>query len=75
MGFGVPLDHWFRHELKDFAREVLLTPARLERGYFRPQAVAQLFDEHQQGRFNHGYRLWALLILELWFREWIDGSG
>ncbi len=75
MGFGVPLDHWFRHELKDFAREVLLSPSALERGYFRPQAVAQLFDEHQQGRFNHGYRLWALLILELWFREWIDGSG
>ena len=24
------------------------------------------------GRFNHGYRLWSLLILELWHREWID---
>jgi asparagine synthase (glutamine-hydrolysing) len=72
MGFGVPLDHWFRHELKDFARDILLSPSALGRGYFRPEAVRQLFDEHQQGRFSHGYRLWALLILELWFREWID---
>ena len=74
MGFGVPLDHWFRNDLKDFARDVLLSPSALERGYFRPPAVAQLFDEHQQGRFNHGYRLWSLLILELWFREWIDSQ-
>jgi asparagine synthase (glutamine-hydrolysing) len=74
MGFGVPLDHWFRHELKDFAREVLLDSRTRERGYFRPEAVVQLLDEHQQGRFNHGYRLWSLLVLELWHREWL-GTG
>jgi asparagine synthase (glutamine-hydrolysing) len=73
MGFGVPLDHWFRHELKDFAREVLLDRCTQQRGYFRPEAVVRLLDEHQQARFNHGYRLWALLILELWHREWVGG--
>ena len=72
MGFGVPLDHWFRHELRSYAREVLSDPRTLQRGYFRPEAVGQLLDEHQQARFNHGYRLWALLILELWQREWAD---
>jgi len=72
MGFGVPLDHWFRHELKDFAREVLFDPKTLQRGYFRPEAVAELFDQHQQKRFNHGYRLWSLLVLELWRRQWME---
>ena len=71
MGFGVPLDHWFRDELRDFARDVLFDRRTLERGYFRPEAVAQLLEEHQQGRFDHGYRLWSLLILELWQREWL----
>ncbi|MCE5303986.1 MAG: asparagine synthase (glutamine-hydrolyzing) [Planctomycetaceae bacterium] len=71
MGFGVPLDHWFRHDLKDFARDVLLDSKTLRRGYFRPEAVRRLFDEHQQNRFNHGYRLWSLLILELWHRQWL----
>jgi asparagine synthase (glutamine-hydrolysing) len=75
MGFGVPLDHWFRHELKDYARQVLLDRHTLERGYFRPSAVGQLLDEHQQGHFNHGYRIWALLVLELWQRQWLDGSN
>ncbi len=54
--------------------QVLFDKGTLERGYFRPEAVTRLWDEHQQGRFNHGYRLWALLILELWQREWCDKS-
>ncbi len=72
MGFGVPLDHWFRNELKDFAREVLLDSRAQDRGYFRPEAVSRLLEDHQQGRFDHSYRLWALLVLELWQREWVD---
>jgi asparagine synthase (glutamine-hydrolysing) len=70
MGFGVPLDSWFRGELRDFARQILLDPLALGRGYFRSEAVHSLWDEHQAGRANHSHRLWALLILELWQRQW-----
>ena len=72
MGFGVPIDRWFRGELKDELRAVLLDPVALGRGLFRPEAVAALIDEHVQGRRDHAYRLWALLMLELWFRNYID---
>ncbi len=72
MGFGVPLDHWFRDELKDFARDVLLDDRTQQRGYFRPEVVAAMLDAHQQGQFDHSPRLWALLVLELWHREWVD---
>jgi len=72
MGFGVPLAHWFRHELRDFAREVLLDPSTLARGYFRPQAVERLVNEHLSGVFDHSHRLWALLFFELWQRQWVD---
>jgi asparagine synthase (glutamine-hydrolysing) len=69
-GFGVPLAQWFRGPLGQFAREVLLDAQAIGRGYFRPQALRTLLDEHQSARFDHGYRLWALLVLELWHREW-----
>ena len=72
MGFGVPVDRWFRGELKDELRAVLLDPRALARGLFRPEAVATLLDEHAEGRRDHAYRLWGLLMLELWFREYID---
>jgi len=71
MGFGVPLEHWFRGPLGNFAREVLLDPQSVARGYFRPEVVRALLDDHQSARFDHSYRLWALLVLELWHREWL----
>jgi asparagine synthase (glutamine-hydrolysing) len=74
MGFGVPIDRWFRDELKDLAYDVLLSRSARERGLLRPDYVQTLLDEHCAGTRNHHMRLWALLMLELWFRMWIDGS-
>ena len=71
MGFGVPLDHWFREELRDFARDVLLDRRTTQRGLFRPDVVTQLWDQHQRQQLDHSSRLWALLVLELWQREWL----
>jgi asparagine synthase (glutamine-hydrolysing) len=70
MGFGVPLDRWFRNELKDELRAVLLDPVSLGRGLFREAAVRALVEEHISGAKDHAYRLWGLLMLELWFREY-----
>jgi len=72
MGFGVPLDRWFRGPLSVEIRSVLLDPRTLARNLFRPEAVCALIDDHLGGRRDHAYRLWALLMLELWFRRYID---
>jgi asparagine synthase (glutamine-hydrolysing) len=74
MGFGVPLASWFRGELKDHSRQVLLDPRAGQRGYFRPGVVERMWNEHQSGKFDHGYRLWALLFFELWHQQWLDGE-
>ncbi len=72
MGFGCPIDQWLRRELKELAYDTLLAPAARARGVMRPEYVERLLGEHCAGRANHHTRLWALLMLELWFREWID---
>ncbi len=72
MGFGVPIDHWFRRELKDYARDLLLAPTSLGRGYFRPAVVQRLLDEHIAGVRAWHYLLWNLVMLELWHRTFID---
>jgi len=72
MGFGVPIAEWFRGELKDYVRDVLLDSRTLQRGYFRAEAVRELVAEHVARRFDHGYRLWSLLMLELWHRRFVD---
>lgn len=74
MGFGVPIDHWFRAELKPMLHEILLSPRCLQRGLLNEHAVRQLIAEHTSGRFDHAYRLWNLLCLELWQRMYLDDA-
>lgn len=72
MGFGVPIAHWFRNELRGFLEDTLLGKSAAERGYFRPQAVRRLIEEHVDRVFDHGYRLWSLLWFELWCQMFLD---
>lgn len=71
-GFGVPLDHWFRHEIRELAYDTLLARRATDRGLFRPDAVRRLLGEHVAGRFTWHPQLWTLLMLELWFQRFID---
>jgi asparagine synthase (glutamine-hydrolysing) len=75
MGFGVPIDRWLRHELRDLLRDTLLSPRALGRGYFAAATVRRMVDEHVRGRASWHYLLWTLLMLELWHRTYIDGDG
>ena len=72
MGFGVPLDVWFRNDLKEMAYDVLLDQKSIERGYFRKEYVSKMLDEHVSKQYDHSYRIWALLFLELWHKMFVD---
>jgi len=74
MGFGVPITHWFKKDLKDYARGILLGESAKRRGYFRTEYVKQLLDEHASGTADHTTRIWALLNLELWHQVFIDAK-
>ena len=65
-GFGVPLDRWFRGELRDYVRDTLLAPGAASRGYLHQEGVRQLVEDHLAGRVNAGHRLWALVSFERW---------
>lgn len=68
-GFSVPVDRWFRNGLKPLATEILQS-AR-ERGLFSADYMTRLWNQHQAGH-NHGHQLWALLVIELWQRQFLD---
>lgn len=72
MGFGVPIGKWFRGEMKAFVRGVLLSERSLGRGIIKPEVLERYVDEHTEARHDHAFRLWALLMLELWYQRFID---
>jgi len=72
MGFGSPVGKWFRNDWKNYFRDVVLSEKALNRGYFRKDTLEKLFSEHHSGYRDHGYRMWALLMLELWHKVYVD---
>jgi len=74
-GFAVPLVDWMRNELKDMILTVLTEPRTLQRGYFAPNGVRQLLDEHFRHRRDQSARIWRLLMLELWHRNFLEAGS
>jgi asparagine synthase (glutamine-hydrolysing) len=73
-GFAAPIGDWLRGPLAGMTHELLLDGRLRDRGVFDPREVQRLWDEHRSGRAEHPHRLWQLVMLELWFRQFIDGA-
>jgi asparagine synthase (glutamine-hydrolysing) len=71
-GFTAPIGEWLRGPLKGLARDLLLDGRLRKRGLFQASTVAGLWNEHQSDRRDHAHRLWSLIMLELWFRQFAD---
>ncbi len=72
-GFGVPIDHWLRKDLTDYAYGLLDSPRARQRGIFNPEFIRNLLKAHASTkRVNNSAAIWALLCLELWFQIYMD---
>jgi len=70
VGFRVPVNEWFRGEMRDYLLDHLQGAASITRAYYDPRALGQVLAEHLNGRQNHEKLLWALLNLEIWHRQY-----
>ena len=74
-GFAAPIGDWLRGSLAEMTAGLLLDGRLRERGLFDETEVRRLWDDHRTRRADHPHRLWQLLMLELWFRTFIDADG
>jgi asparagine synthase (glutamine-hydrolysing) len=74
-GFEPPTGEWLRGPLAEMTHELLMDGRLRDRGIFDERAVRRLWDDHRTERRDHRERLWTLVMLELWFREYIDRAG
>jgi asparagine synthase (glutamine-hydrolysing) len=70
VGFRVPVNEWFRGDMRDYLMEHLASASSMTRGYYDAGALSRLLTEHLNGRQNHEKLLWSLLNLEIWHRQY-----
>jgi len=74
-GFEAPIGKWLAGPLRNVGHEILFDGRLAQRGVIADPTLKQLWNEHCQGRGDHRHRLWAVMMLELWFRQFIDASS
>jgi asparagine synthase (glutamine-hydrolysing) len=66
---------WLPPVLTTLVPTMLLGPRFDARDIVSRPALRRLWNEHLAGRANHARRLWSLLMLEFWFRAFIDDDA
>jgi asparagine synthase (glutamine-hydrolysing) len=74
-GFEAPTGEWLRGPLAPMVDDLLLDGRLRGRGIFDDREVTRLWREHRTRASDHRHRLWSLVMLELWFRQFVDGSA
>ena len=74
-GFGVPLEFWFKSDLKQYVHDLLFDERTHSRGLFNQFEVRGLVQQYESGRRELATTIWMLLVLETWFRIYLDGMA
>lgn len=72
MGFGVPLESWFKNELKDWCEESLSEQALGSHGLFHPKPIRKVWTDHRDKNIDMPYHLWNILSFQAWYRYWSE---
>ncbi len=71
-GFAVPVGHWLRGPLRDWADDLLSTDRLAAMGLVDVVQASALWSAHRSGRAERGEQVWALAMLSAWYGEWAD---
>lgn len=68
-GFVIPLDVWFKNELKEMVEDIFSNKLLNETGFFNTDYILKIFNDHMMGRYNHRRFLWSILLFQLWYKN------
>jgi asparagine synthase (glutamine-hydrolysing) len=71
MGFGIPVDNWLSHELKDLVEEYLSVANLRVHNLFNVQVVRNVVSDFLNGRKEKHLKVWYLLMFQMWYKQWM----
>ena len=72
MGFTVPVSHWLRGPLRDWAESLLDEYKLREQGLLNTGPIRARWTEHRSGQRNWPFHLWTVLMFQSWHERWMQ---
>ncbi len=69
-GFGIPLDYWFRNQLRPLVESMLNEKKIKSQGIFEWKYIKNILDEHNSGKINHKTKIWTLIVFQWWYEKY-----
>ena len=73
--FRIPINTWFKDELKEIALQVMSDSVVEKEGYFKPQQVENILRKHSQSKLLYNHQLYTLLVFEVWHKTFMEGDS
>lgn len=73
-GFVLPADAWLNSAFNPLLREVF-SPSWMRHGYFSGEAVDELVSAHTAGAADNTYKIWTLVMFQLWHQQYVEGAA
>ncbi|MFC0558267.1 asparagine synthase (glutamine-hydrolyzing) [Halalkalibacter alkalisediminis] len=70
LGFPVPIRHWLKHELYDWALELINESETSQ--YIDKVYVRKLLDDHNQDKADHSRKIWTVLSFMVWHQVYVE---
>src|SRR5690625_5003696 len=70
LGFPVPIRHWLRDELYDWAKNLIQQSAT---DYLiHKNIILQLLEKHREGKHDYSRKIWTVLMFMLWHQIYVE---
>lgn len=68
-GFILPQDVWMRGKLKSYVYGLLAEDRLAAHGLLNPHSVRDLLEGYFEGRHRNSYKIWNLVMFQIWFEN------
>jgi asparagine synthase (glutamine-hydrolysing) len=74
MGFIVPVNNWLNNGLRPLVDKYLSETYIKKQNIFNIEYILQIQRSYYVSKKENDYKIWYLLMFQLWYEKWINGS-
>lgn len=69
-GFVLPVFDWMTKNIKNYTKEMLSADRMKKHGFFRPEAIANIWNNYESGDNLQAGKIWNIMMFQVWWEKY-----